>query len=72
MIVLIISFYALIFGYDIVKLYHNNLKREIPIYIVIMSISVVISSLVALKIDIVDPMIYFRKFLELLKSALGG
>lgn len=72
MIALVISFYTLIFGYDIMKLYRNGLKREIPIYIFIMSISVVISSLVALKIDIVDPMIYFRKILELLKGTLGG
>lgn len=72
MIALVICFYVSISSYNVAKLWHKDLKREIPVYIFIMSISVVISSLIALKIYIPDPMIYIGKFFELLKNILGG
>lgn len=72
MIFIVFAFYAMLTIYDILYLHNNNLKKEIPIYIFLISISIIISSLIALKIDIPDPMIYFRNFLEWLKSILGG
>ncbi len=56
--------------YDVLYLFNNNFKKEIPIYIILMSISIIISSLVALKINIPDPMIYFESFFEWVKGIL--
>ncbi|NFV11537.1 hypothetical protein FDG09_00975 [Clostridium sporogenes] len=72
MILLVFIFYGLFMTYDILYLLNNNFKKEIPIYIIIMSISVIISSLVALNISIPSPMIYFESFFEWVKDILGG
>ncbi|NFN85614.1 hypothetical protein FDF31_13565 [Clostridium sporogenes] len=72
MILLVFIFYGLFMIYDILYLLNNNFKKEIPIYIIIMSISVIISSLVALNISIPSPMIYFESFFEWVKDILGG
>ncbi|WP_035288429.1 hypothetical protein [Clostridium sp. KNHs214] len=72
MIALVICFYVSISIYHLAKLWHKDLKREIAVYVFMMSISVIISSLVALKIYIPSPMIYIGKFFELLKNILGG
>lgn len=67
MIFCVIIFYILVSLYDLKVLYKKNLKKEIPIYIGILSISLIISSLEALKIKIPDPMVPFGKFMELIK-----
>ncbi|NFA60302.1 hypothetical protein EXM63_13155 [Clostridium botulinum] len=72
MILLVFIFYGLFMTYDILYLLNNSFKKEIPIYIIIMSISVIISSLVALNISIPSPMIYFESFFEWVKDILGG
>ncbi|CAM2836460.1 hypothetical protein HAHI6034_02125 [Hathewaya histolytica] len=65
MIYLVLLFYFSISIYEVKHLYNNDLKREIPLYIFIMSISVIISSLEALNIEVPDPMIPFSKFLRM-------
>lgn len=72
MIALVFCFYIAISSYQVTKLWHKGLKKEIVVYLFIMSISFIISSLVALNIKITDPMIYLRKFLEMLKGVFGG
>ncbi|WP_142415520.1 hypothetical protein [Hathewaya massiliensis] len=67
MIFFMIMFYVLIALYDLKNLYNKNLKKEIPVYIFIISISLIISSLEVLKIKVPDPMIPFGKFMELIK-----
>lgn len=72
MIFIVLGFYAIFSIYDIWFLYKKNLRKEIYIYFPLISISIIVSSLIALNIDILDPMIYFAKFLEHLESILGG
>lgn len=67
MIFFVIIFYVLIALYDLKNLYNKSLNKEIPVYIFIISISLIISSLEALKIKVPDPMIPFGKFMELIK-----
>lgn len=71
MLFLIFIFYGLFITYDILYLLNNDFKKEIPIYIIIISISVFISSLIALNINIPSPLIYFQSFFEWVKSSLG-
>ncbi len=68
MLFLIFIFYGLFITYDILYLLNNDFKKEIPIYIIIISISVFISSLIALNINIPSPLIYFQSFLNGLKA----
>jgi len=72
MIFIIIIFYAFVCSIDILLLWDNKFKKEIPAYIFLISISLIINILLAINVDIPDPMIYMRSFLEWLKSILGG
>lgn len=71
MIVLVLMGYILISISDLRYLYNNKLKKEAIVYMSILSISVIISILIALKINM-EPMMYFGKLLSVIKSILGG
>ncbi|WP_029452397.1 hypothetical protein [Clostridium algidicarnis] len=71
MIVLVLMGYILISSSDLIYLYNNKLKKEAIVYMSILSISVIISILIALKINM-KPMMYFGKLLSVIKSILGG
>lgn len=71
MIVLVVMGYILISSIDLIYLYNNKLKKEAIVYMSILSISVIISILIALKINM-KPMMYFGKLLSVIKSILGG
>lgn len=71
MIVLVLMGYILISISDLRYLYNNKLKKEAIVYMSILFISLIISILIALKINM-KPMMYFGKLLSVIKSILGG
>ncbi|MBU3192771.1 hypothetical protein [Clostridium algidicarnis] len=71
MIVLVLMGYILISISDLRYLYNNKLKKEAIVYMSILFISLIISTLIALKINM-KPMMYFGKLLSVIKSILGG
>lgn len=71
MIVLVLMVYILISSIELMYLYSNRLKKEAIVYVCIMSISVVISILTFLKVNM-QPMVYFGRVLTVIKSILGG
>ncbi|MBB6630919.1 hypothetical protein [Clostridium algidicarnis] len=72
MIFLVLGCYILICSSDLLYLKSNNLKKEILVYIAILSISVIISSLISLKVKIPNAMVYLGKVFSILKNMLGG
>ncbi len=72
MIFLILGGYILICSSDLLYLKNNNLKKEISVYIFILSVSVIISVLITLKVNIPRPMEYLGRAFSILKNMLGG
>lgn len=71
MIILVIIFYGIVTSFGVFYLKNNNLKNEIPIYVGILAISIIISSLESLGIHVPDPMEYLAKSLEYIINFLG-
>lgn len=73
MVFVVVAFYIFICSYDVLNFYNNkNLKKEMLVYLFLISISLIVNILLALKIPIDDPMIHIRRVLENLRGFLGG
>lgn len=68
MIFTVFILYILIGTYEVKYLQENNLKKDIVIYGILIGMSVIITVLQILKINLPDPIIYLIRFVDVIKN----